>query len=140
MLEMAMVVLFCLRHGYETISPRFSPQDIFEMIKLFTLNFFSISEQGWTEILKYAGIYERLLGPLLESVFTHRTEKQFHFTPAHGAELNRLLYPGPAQLEKMRFGSSRRMQVFPEPCDFDSDIFEYWNAMNSDLPGNPLTA
>ncbi|KAL2007743.1 hypothetical protein VTN00DRAFT_7725 [Thermoascus crustaceus] len=78
MLEMAMVVLFCLRHGYETISPRFTPQDIFEMTKLFTLNFLSISEHGWTEILKYAGIYEWLLGPLLESVFRHRTEKRMH--------------------------------------------------------------
>lgn len=104
-LENSMVVLFCLRHGFDTISARFSAQQIFEMTKVFTANFLALAAQGWNEVSNYAGVYERLLGPLLESVFSARPPSLSSFGPAQDSELTRLLYPGPAQLDKLRFGS-----------------------------------
>ncbi|KIW91368.1 uncharacterized protein Z519_08264 [Cladophialophora bantiana CBS 173.52] len=104
-LENSMVVLFCLRHGFDAISSRFSAQQIFEMTKVFTANFLALAAQGWNEVSNYAGVYERLLGPLLESVFSNRPPSLSSFGPAQDAELTRLLYPGPAQLDKLRFGS-----------------------------------
>lgn len=104
-LENSMVVLFCLRHGFDTISARFNAQQIFEMTKVFTANFLSLAAQGWNEVSNYAGVYERLLGPLLEAVFSNRPPSLSSFGPAQDAELTRLLYPGPAQLDKLRFGS-----------------------------------
>ncbi|KAK5094419.1 hypothetical protein LTR70_004145 [Exophiala xenobiotica] len=104
-LENSMVVLFCLRWGFEDISAKFGPQQIFEMTKVFTANFLTLASQGWDEVSNYAGIYERLLGPLLESVFSNKPPSLSSFGPAQDAELTRLLYPGPAQLEKLRFGT-----------------------------------
>jgi Fungal specific transcription factor domain len=104
-LEDSMVVLFCLRHGFETISSHHNATSIFEMTKVFTANFLSLAAQGWNEVSNYAGTYERLLGPLLESVFQNRPPSLSTFGPAQEAELTRLLYPGPAQLDKLRFGS-----------------------------------
>jgi hypothetical protein len=103
-LEDSMVVLFCLRHGFDTISSRFTAQQIFEMTKVFTANFLALAAQGWNEVSNYAGIFERLLGPLLESVFSGRPPSLSSFGPAQDAELTHLLYPGPAQLDKLRFG------------------------------------
>lgn len=104
-LENSMVVLFCLRHGFDTISSKFNAQEIFEMTKVFTTNFLSLAAQGWNEVSNYAGVFERLLGPLLESVFSNKPPSLSSFGPAQDAELTRLLYPGPAQLDKLRFGS-----------------------------------
>lgn len=104
-LENSMVVLFCLRHGFDSISGRFNAQQIFEMTKVFTANFLALAAQGWNEVSNYAGVYERLLGPLLESVFSNRPPSLSSFGPAQDAELTRMLYPGPAQLDKLRFGS-----------------------------------
>lgn len=104
-LENAMVVLFCLRHGSETIALCHSGQQIFEMTKVFTSNFLALAAQGWNEVSNYAGMYERLLGPLLESVFAGKPPSPQSFGPAQDLELTRLLYPGPAQLDKLRFGS-----------------------------------
>jgi hypothetical protein len=106
-LENSMVVLFCLRHGFDSISARFSAQQIFEMTKVFTANFLALAAQGWNEVSNYAGVYERLLGPLLESVFSNRPPSLSSFGPAQDAELTRMLYPGPAQLDKLRFGAIR---------------------------------
>ncbi|RMZ81590.1 hypothetical protein DV737_g2511, partial [Chaetothyriales sp. CBS 132003] len=103
-LEGSMVLLFCLRHGFDTISARFSAQEIFEMTKVFTANFLALAAQGWNEVSNYAGVYERLLGPLLESIFSGRPPSLSSFGPAQDSELSRLLYPGPAQLDKLRFG------------------------------------
>ncbi|KAJ9657568.1 hypothetical protein H2198_004214 [Neophaeococcomyces mojaviensis] len=104
-LENSMVVLFCLRYGFDTISAKFGAQQIFEMTKVFTANFLTLASQGWDEVSNYAGIYERLLGPLLESVFSNKPPSLTSFGPAQDAELTRLLYPGPAQLDKLRFGT-----------------------------------
>jgi hypothetical protein len=104
-LEDSMVVLFCLRHGFHTVSSRFNAQQIFEMTKVFTANFLALAAQGWNEVSNYAGVYERLLGPLLESVFSGRPPSLSSFGPAQDSELTRLLYPGPSQLDKLRFGS-----------------------------------
>lgn len=106
-LENSMVVLFCLRYGFDTISAKFGAQQIFEMTKVFTANFLTLASQGWDEVSNYAGIYERLLGPLLESVFSNKPPSLSSFGPAQEAELTRLLYPGPAQLDKLRFGTAR---------------------------------
>ena len=100
-----MVVLYCLRHGFDIVSSKFKAQEIFEMTKVFTSNFLTLASQGWSEVSNYAGIYERLLGPLLESVFSNKQPSLSSFGPAQDNELNRLLYPGPAQLDKLRFGS-----------------------------------
>jgi hypothetical protein len=75
------------------------------MTKVFTANFLALAAQGWNEVSNYAGIYERLLGPLLESVFSSRPPSLSSFGPAQDAELTRMLYPGPSQLDKLRFGS-----------------------------------
>jgi Fungal specific transcription factor domain/Fungal Zn(2)-Cys(6) binuclear cluster domain len=104
-LENSMVVLFCLRHGFDAISARFNAQQIFEMTKVFTANFLALAAQGWNEVSNYAGVFERLLGPLLESVFSGRPPSLSSFGPAQDSELTRLLYPGPAQLDKLRFGN-----------------------------------
>lgn len=104
-LENSMVVLYCLRYGFDTISAKFGAQQIFEMTKVFTANFLTLASQGWDEVSNYAGIYERLLGPLLESVFSNKPPSLTSFGPAQDAELTRLLYPGPAQLDKLRFGT-----------------------------------
>lgn len=130
-LESAMIVLFCLRHGSETISKRFDSHQIFEMTKLFTANFLAIASQGWNEVSNYAGVYERLLGPLLESTFSGKPPPQHSFGPGQDAELLRLLYPGPAQLDKLRFGT-RAHDLIPE---FDLSLFnpDEWN-VNDALP------
>ena len=103
-LENATVVLFCLRHGREAVASRFNAQQIFEMTKLFTADFLALASQGWSEVSHYAGTYERLLGPLLESVFTNREPVVEAFGIAQDDELARLLYPGPAQRDKLSFG------------------------------------
>jgi len=119
-LENSMVVLFCLRHGFDTISARFNAQQIFEMTKVFTANFLTLAAQGWNEVSNYAGIYERLLGPLLESVFSNKPPSLSSFGPAQDAELTRMLYPGPAQLDKLRFGSRSYDQDGLPPFDVGS--------------------
>ena len=117
-LENSMVVLFCLRHGFEAISSKFDAQQIFEMTKVFTANFLTLASQGWDEVRDYAGIYERLLGPLLEAVFSNKPPTLASFGPAQEHELTRLLYPGPAQLDKLRFGSRAHHNYF------DSNIMQ----------------
>lgn len=92
------------------------------MAKLFTANFLSIAAEGWPEVSKMAGVYERLLGPLLESIFSTDNSSLGNFGPAQEAELTALLYPGPAQLDKLRFG--RRQEDIFEPFDFTSFDFE----------------
>jgi hypothetical protein len=101
-----MVALFCLRYAYEAICERWSGGEIFQMTKLFTMNLLTLSAQGWSEISKYAGTYERLLGPLLDAVFTKAISAEKSFSPAHDAELAKLIYPDTAHPEKLRFGSS----------------------------------
>ncbi|KAI0002651.1 fungal-specific transcription factor domain-containing protein [Xylariaceae sp. FL0662B] len=125
-LEAAMIVLFCLRHGCPAIREKFNASQIFEMTKLFTSNFLSISSQGWPEVSNYAGVYERLLGPLLESVFSNSLNSSEIFEPSQDAELMRMLYPATAQLEKLRFGL--RQQLSP----FDFNLFN--------IEDNELTA
>ena len=118
MLEAATVVLYCLRYGWEAITERFNAPQIFDMTKLLTSNFLAIAGQGWPEVSIYAGVYERLLGPLLERVFLRSATLSDSFGPAQDAELMRLLYPGPAHLEKLRFGLRRQQEEF-SPFDFN---------------------
>lgn len=137
-LEAAVVLLFCLRHACATISLKFSAGQIFEMSKLFTANFLAIASQGWEEVSNYAGVYERLLGPLLEAVFSPSKNPQEHFGPAQDAELTRLLYPGPAHLEKLRFGRTLPEETSPfdfSLFNFDQDIlgFESMRTIGADL-------
>ena len=129
-LENAMVVLACLRHGTETISQRFNAQQIFEMTKVFTSNFLALAAQGWNEVSNYAGVYERLLGPLLESVFSGKSPSAQSFGPAQDAELSRLLYPGPARLEKLRFGT--RVLEADELPPFDMTLMTWEDFSVSD--------
>lgn len=120
-LEAAVVLLFCLRHACATISEKFSAGQIFEMSKIFTANFLAIASQGWAEVSNYAGVYERLLGSLLEAVFSPSKDPQEHFGPAQDTELTRLLYPGPAHLEKLRFGRT----LVEETSPFDFSLFNF---------------
>ena len=127
-LEAATVVLFCLRHGSTAIAEGFSPSQVFEMTKLFTSTLLSIAAQGWPEVTVYASVYERLLAPLLERVILRRPELSDAFGPAQDAELVRLLYPGPAHIEKLRFGW-RQLEEELSPFDFNLfmlDDFENW--------------
>ncbi|KUI62410.1 Transcriptional activator protein acu-15 [Cytospora mali] len=117
-LEAATVVLFCLRHGYAAVTERFSAAQVFDMTKLFTSNFLAIAAHGWPEVSVYAGIYERLLGPLLERVFLRNSVLGEQFGPAQDAELMRLLYPGPAHLDNLRFGLRQQQEEF-SPFDFN---------------------
>ena len=131
MFQMGITLLFCIRNGYETICERFSLRDIVETTKIFTMYFLSAAEKGWSEILKYAGAYERLCGPLLETVFLSRGMEKplttavsfdaISFNAIHDAELMRLLYPGPAQLDKLRFGRNRG------PAPVVPDIRDRWD-------------
>jgi hypothetical protein len=123
----AMVALFCLRYGGEKICERWSAAEIFQMTKMFTMNLLSLSGQGWAEISKYAGTYERLLGPLLDAVFSNTSSLDKTFNPEQDAELARLIYPGPAHLEKLRFGNrtpwDEDFQVFdPAMFNWDDDV------------------
>ncbi|KAF2105969.1 fungal-specific transcription factor domain-containing protein [Lophiotrema nucula] len=120
-LESAIVLLFCLRHACATISQKFNAGSIFEMSKLFTANFLAIASQGWSEVSNYAGVYERLLGSLLEAVFSPSKDPQEHFGTSQDAELTRLLYPGPAHLEKLRFGRT----LTEENSPFDFSLFNF---------------
>jgi hypothetical protein len=120
-LEAAVVLLFCLRHACATISKKFNAGQIFEMSKLFTMNFLAIASQGWSEVSNYAGVYERLLGSLLEAVFSPSKDPQEHFGPLQDTELTRLLYPGPAHLEKLRFGRT----LVEESSPFDFSLFNF---------------
>lgn len=117
-LEAATVMLFCLRHGYNAITERFTAVQIFDMTKLFTSNFLSIAAHGWPEVSNYAGMYERLLGPLLERVFLRSSALNEQFGPTQDAELMRLLYPGPARLDNLRFGLRQQQEEF-SPFDFN---------------------
>lgn len=122
-LEAAMVVLFCLRHGCDSIRAKFAPDQVLDMTKVLTKNFLVIAGQGWPEVSAYAGIYERLLGTLLEPVLSSSASPSF--SPAQDAELLRLLYPGPAQLEKLRLG--RNIQQRGEDdvdWQFDPDMWD----------------
>ncbi|KAJ9639800.1 hypothetical protein H2204_003593 [Knufia peltigerae] len=119
-LEAAMVVLFCLRHGCNSIRTKFAPHKILDMTKLLTVNFVMIADQGWPEASAYAGIYERLLGTLLEPVLSPSALSCF--SPAQDAELLRLLYPSPARLEKLRLGHN--IQQAEGDWPLDSDIWD----------------
>ncbi|KAI1335045.1 fungal-specific transcription factor domain-containing protein [Xylariaceae sp. FL0016] len=118
-LEAAMIVLFCLRHGSHVLNEKFNASQIFEMTKLFTTNFLSIASQGWPEVSNYAGVYERLLGPLLESIFSGSQQLSERFGPSQDAELTKMLYPATAHLEKLRFGLRQPEQTSP----FDYSFF-----------------
>lgn len=124
-LENSMVVLFCLRYGFDAISTKFTAQHIFEMTKVFTMNFLTLASQGWDEVRDYAGVYERLLGPLLESVFSGRAPTLSSFGPAQDAELTKLLYPGPAQLDKLRFGTRAYVEGNNQLPAFDVTNFDW---------------
>lgn len=132
----ALVALFCLRYGYEAICERWNAGELFQMTKMFTHNLLTLSGQGWSEISKYAGTYERLLGPLLDSVFTKNSSPSKSFGPAQDAELARLIYPGPAHLEKLRFGH-RRLSIGDDCQAFDAAIFSSFN-WDEDLPNTLL--
>jgi hypothetical protein len=119
-LETAMVLLFCLRHGQGSIVQKYNPSQIFDMTKIFTTNFLSIASQGWTEVSNHAGVYERMLGPLLAFVFSPNSNPEANLDPAQDAELMRLLYPGPAHLDKLRFGT-RHVEDFG---GFDFSLFD----------------
>lgn len=127
-LEAATTVLFCLRHGSAAITERFSAVQVFQMTKLFTSNFLAIASQGWPEVNVYASVYERLLSPLMERVFLSGTSTmlQDRFGPAQDAELMRLLYPGPAHLEKLRLGLRRQRE---DLRSFDFNLFLAANDM-----------
>lgn len=120
-LEAATTVLFCLRHGFETIQARFAMTEVFEMTKLLTSNFLAIASRGWPDVSVYAGIYERLLGPLLERLFQRGAPLHESFGLSQDAELTSLLYPGPSQLEKLRFGPGSRAD-WEELGQFDFNL------------------
>lgn len=132
--EAAMIVLFALRHATSTIREKFDAREVFERTKLFTSNFLIIASQGWSEVAGCAGIYERLLGPLLESVFSpenhfgiNNNQNSGHFGPAQDAELTRLLYPGPAQLKQLRLG------IQPDVLDFSNNA-RLFDVRPTDVP------
>ncbi|CAK7205335.1 hypothetical protein SEUCBS139899_008105 [Sporothrix eucalyptigena] len=135
-LEAATVVLFCLRHGHAAIAARFTPAHVFDRAKRLTSNLLAIATHGWPEVGIYAGVYERLLGPLLERVFLRTaTLDTARFGPAEDAELMRLLYPGPAHLDRLRSGLRQKQQP-PSPAaeqsPFDFNLF----LLDDDLPWN----
>ncbi|KAH0836958.1 putative gal4-like transcription factor protein [Fonsecaea pedrosoi] len=123
--EMALVVLFCLRHNFEAIALQFTPNEIFEMTKLFTSNLLTISSQGWTEVSAYAAIYERLLSPLLDAIFTRSRPVATAHTPEQEAELARLLYPSPAHPQEFRFVEIGGTGVSEDLFSFDAGIFDW---------------
>ena len=129
-LESAMIVLFCLRHASDAISAQHTPNEIFEMTKVFTSNFLSIAAQGWTEVSNYAGTYERLLGPLLEAIFSGRPVAT-SFGQAQDAELARLLYPGPAHVDQLRFGSREMIDAAQSMAEVDQTVFNWEELPNS---------
>lgn len=125
-----MIVLFCLRHASDAISAQHTPNEIFEMTKVFTSNFLSIAAQGWTEVSNYAGTYERLLGPLLEAIFSGRPVAT-SFGQAQDAELARLLYPGPAHVDQLRFGSQEMIDAAHSMAEMDQTVFNWEELPNS---------
>jgi len=128
----AMVALFCLRYGYEGICQRWNAGEIFQMTKLFTMNLLTLSTQGWSEISKYAGTYERLLGSLLDSVFTKNPSPSKSFGPAQDAELARLIYPGPAHIEKLRFGNTTISNT-DDFQGFDAAMFNWDEDLSNEI-------
>ncbi|KIW98097.1 uncharacterized protein Z519_01681 [Cladophialophora bantiana CBS 173.52] len=138
---MALVVLFCLRHNFEAIALQFSPNKIFEMTKLFTSNLLTISSQGWTEVLEYAAIYERLLGPPLDAIFTRSRPVSTAHTPEQEAELARLLYPSPARPQELRFVDIGDNGGTEDLFSFDAGIFDWDDdVVANDADSFPLLA
>lgn len=93
------------------------------MTKLFTANFLTIAAQGWIEIVEYGGIYERLLGPLLNPLF-----KPAGGTPyvdsEQDAELLRLLYPSPAGSKTLKLPIGAGWQD-GEHLSYDFNLFNW---------------
>ncbi|KAH8660523.1 fungal-specific transcription factor domain-containing protein [Xylariales sp. PMI_506] len=132
-LEAATIILFGLRHGYAPIRAKFKPAEILDMTKLLTTNFILIADQGWPEVMNYAGIYERLLGALLDSVLS--TTPMEKFTPAQDTELTRLLYPGPADMEKLRSG--RAAQDAPPSVVGEAEDYDFLSFLFPELSDDP---
>ncbi|KAK5120745.1 hypothetical protein LTR85_006103 [Meristemomyces frigidus] len=142
-LEGAVIVLFCLRHAGDAITQKFSTSSVFERTKVFTANFLAIASQGWPEVSSYAAIYERLLGTLLGAVFVSGKVNTHNFGPAQDEELTRLLYPGPAQLEKLRLGSGYGgdMSIFDASFfDLEHDFFDFEGAEDAFAAQADVTA
>lgn len=90
------------------------------------------------QVRVYASIYERLLAPLLDRIFLGRQDLNVvTVDPGKNAELMRLFYPGPVQLEKLRLGwrqppkhqhqhqhqEQQQGQQQEEPNPFDFTLF-----------------
>lgn len=122
--EMALVVIFCLRHNWVGITAHYDNEQIFEMTKLFTQNLLTISGQGWPEIVEYGGIYERHLAYVLEPLFRPGISTQcVQPDPERDAELTRLLYPRPATSmeSKLQDGMAWNAEYLP----FDQTLFNW---------------
>lgn len=156
-LEMAVIALFCLRHACQAICDKFDAEQVFAMTKVFTSNFLHISSQGWTEVSKYAGIFERLLGPLLQVVFssekdpTQYDSRHIHydcnliqnryFSASQDAELTALLYPSLAELENLTVGPKETQEAPAfdiSVLDFDDFNFDFTDTI-PDLSTSFLT-
>ncbi|KIW64535.1 hypothetical protein PV04_09461 [Phialophora macrospora] len=138
MFATALVILFCLRYSYDNIAEKYSPQQIFELTKLFTSNLLAISAQGWSEIAEYAGIYERFLAPLLDSILTGDKPISNAYTPEQDAELLRLLYPGPIHPKELRFTGWAEADE-TDLSFFDAAIYSQDEALLGDGDGNMFT-
>jgi hypothetical protein len=95
------------------------------MTKLFTSNLLTISSQGWTEVSEYAAIYERLLSPLLDAIFTRSRSVSTAHTPEQEAELARLLYPSPAHPQELRFADIGGAGVMEDLFSFGAGTFDW---------------
>jgi hypothetical protein len=137
----AVIVLFCLRHGSDRIMGKFSAEEIYEMTKVFTKNLQSISSESWPEVSKYADLYERLLTPLIEAIFSD-IESRVVYDAEQDAELARLLYPGMTQFDFGRPGTTVQPEQLIQgdvdmqdwdlaPFDdvnFENIGFEFWQS------------
>ncbi|OAL30821.1 hypothetical protein AYO22_01441 [Fonsecaea multimorphosa] len=138
MFATALVVLFCLRYNYDTIAQKYSPPQIFELTKLFSSNLLAISAQGWSEIAEYAGIYERYLAPLLDSILTGDNPVTYAYTAKQDAELLRLLYPGPIHPKELRFTGPAEVEE-ANLSSFDAAIYSQDETLMGNGDGNMFT-
>jgi hypothetical protein len=139
MFATALVILFCLRYNYDNIAAKYSAPQIFELTKLFTSNLLAISAQGWSEIAEYAGIYERFLAPLLDSILTRDNPVANVYTPEQDAELLRLLYTGPIHPKELRFTGLAEANNEADLSFFDAAIYSQDDALLGNGGANMFT-
>ncbi|RFU32275.1 hypothetical protein B7463_g4064, partial [Scytalidium lignicola] len=135
--ETGLVALYCLKHNYAGISEIYNPAEIFETTRLFTQNLLTISSNGWPEITEYAGIYEKLLVPVLDAILSRSRPVEGSHTLEQDIELTKLLFPSPTHPKELKFAGNRLEDFQDGYLEFDETLFGWDDDLLGRESGNP---